>query len=78
LEAALLEWQPTDLGIKRDGVRPVIRTTTEALRFIDEELPIELEAMRAQNPPVGPAVSEGTPDGNDDFELACTATPFGR
>jgi hypothetical protein len=69
---------PNELWIERDGVRPVIRPTTEALRLIDEELPIELEAMRAQNPPVGPAVSEGTPDGNDDFDLACTATPLER
>jgi hypothetical protein len=31
--------------IKRDGLRPVVRTTAEALRFIDEELPIELQGL---------------------------------
>jgi hypothetical protein len=36
---------PTELRIKRDGVRPVVRTTTEALRLIDEELPIELRGL---------------------------------
>jgi len=32
----------TAFRIKRDGLRPVVRTTAEALRLIDEELPIEL------------------------------------
>jgi hypothetical protein len=36
---------PNRIKDKRDGVRPVVRTTTEALRLIDEELPIELRGL---------------------------------
>jgi hypothetical protein len=31
--------------IKRDGLRPFVRTTAEALRLIDEELPVELRGL---------------------------------
>jgi len=34
----------TNFRIKRDGLRPVVRTTAETLRLIDEELPVELWA----------------------------------
>jgi len=36
---------PIPVRTKRDGLRPLIRTTTEALRLIDEELPIELRGL---------------------------------
>jgi hypothetical protein len=36
---------PTPIRIKRDGLRPAIRTTTEALRLIDDELPAELRGL---------------------------------
>jgi hypothetical protein len=35
----------TVFRIKRDGLRPVVRTTAEALRLIDEELPMELRGL---------------------------------
>ena len=35
----------TTFRIKRDGLRPVVRTTAEAIRLIDEELPVELRAL---------------------------------
>ena len=36
---------PTPVRTKRDGLRPVIRTTAEALRLIDDELPVELRGL---------------------------------
>jgi hypothetical protein len=36
---------PTTLRIDRDGIRPVVRTTSEALRLIDQDLPIELRGL---------------------------------
>jgi hypothetical protein len=36
---------PAHIRTKRDGLRPVVRTTREAIRFIDEELPRELRTL---------------------------------
>lgn len=36
---------PAAVRIKCDGMRAIVRTTTEALRLIDEDLPMELRGL---------------------------------
>ena len=36
---------PEEVRVKASGLRPLIRTTTEALRLINHELPAELRAL---------------------------------